>query len=163
MVLRYSLVLTLVGLIAAFWSVAQFVPADVNREFWLGMSLLVMFIVAVTWLPETYRIFRDNKTDGPSLLILAVSMISWVLLESRALASLNYYLGRPDWIYNSSYPAFIAFQVACVGVLILVAVAKQQSVAGIPESYWRRLLIAGAIGLFMAGATFGFAVGLFAS
>lgn len=157
---RWSIAIVTLASIALFWIGARFIPPETNRDIWIGVSIFTMVIVVTTWSPETYRIYRYNKTTGASLMILAIALVSLILLESRSFAWLSYYLGRPDWLANSSVPAFIAFQVAAVGALILVAVWKQQNESGVPNGpYLRQMLIAGAIGVFIAGAAFGLAVG----
>lgn len=135
---------------AAYWIASLFLPTDLLREVFYMTSVAVMIVVAITWGKTALRNLWYNDTSGPGMLILAVFLMAVVVVESRLLALLNYYGGRPAWLWDSPVFGFVAFQITAVGILKLTAVAKVDP--KLTVAYQRNLWIAGMIGAFISGA-----------
>lgn len=118
-------------------------------------SLVVMIIVFATWIPSAIQIYWRNQTDGPALLMLAVFLVAFVFLQSAVIRYLNLQLGQPAWVFDSPIGAFISYQIAMLGILITVAVAKT---SGVDLEDFRRKI---GWGLFIAGLIAGVFLGAF--
>lgn len=118
-----------------------------------SVSLVVMAVVFVSWLPAAFRTFRNNSTEAPDLLILAVFLGSFVFLQSVIARYVDLHMEGPYWLYYSPIGGFIAYQTAILGTLITVAVAKSSTIH--LESLKRRI----GWGLFISGLLVGTFIG----
>lgn len=112
-----------------------------------------MWVVCVLWATEAIHIIANNRTDGPSLVNLAIFLTAFLLLENRAYALVNYKLGNPDWLYESYFPTFIAFQVSGIGVLNIAALIRyRQTMVSDPQrvDFNRLLSFSVRIGIVLA-------------
>lgn len=120
-------------------------------------SLVVMIVVFFTWLPSAFKTYWHNKTEGPNLLILAVFLVAFVFLQTALFRFIDLWMERPDWLYYSPIGGFISYQIAILGTLITVAVAKTNELYH--EDFKRKV----SWGLFIGGLITGAYLGAIVS
>src|SRR5687768_14645237 len=95
-------------LFLAYLAIAFALPIDPVREVTYLTATVVMVVVLVSWAITVFSRLTRPVT-GPRLLNLSITLAALIFLESRIVALINYYWDRPDWLYYSVIPGFIAF------------------------------------------------------
>lgn len=130
-----------IGLSAAFWLVAAFVPTVLLIDTLNGMFLGIAVAVILIYLPLVWHTIGSKTFDRAGQLSIGISLLWLSITMSRGWSAIYRYLGSPTYLLNSPIIAFFIF-IACIGGGLFVTSPGYYPPPPIPFGGYNRRLLA---------------------
>lgn len=143
------------GLFAAYWLTALFIPAVILRDVFNIFALTISAGVAMVWFMPTMDLVRHRQGDGGRWqLSFGILMVALLVTCHRLYAIGFNAAGRPQWLLDSPMSGFwpYAFSISMALFLVAPGVTKD---GFRPGSFWAIVLSVG-----LGGAIAGFLLGM---
>lgn len=144
------------GSIAIYFLAATVLPYEPFREILYALALGVCVVILFSWTGAAWNIMRKGEINPGALLALSVWMTWVVFFYSRALAVVNLWYGRPQWLYDSPLLGLTPMMIIVLGALQLVAAGRADD--QVPGQHVWQLVLAVFIGGVFAGLALSYTV-----
>ena len=137
----------------AYWLASFVVPAHLLRDIFNSLAFGTAIIITLTWAPSALRALRENADTGEWQLILAISVLWFVVMCQRSYVIAFNWMGRPDSWSDSALAGFWPYSYALAGLLFLSAPGVEGD--GLRSRALWAMIAAVAIGSLLAGILIG--------
>lgn len=142
-----------VGAMIFFAGSAVVIPGAALLEVVSGLLLGVAVAITLTWMPAAIIAIREGVGDGYRQLNLAI-MVTWLAIAIQSIRAIVFrWMGRPDWLIEPHFSAFIAYLVLLAGMLYLIAPGTEDG--QVPVKNWTMMIVSVAAGGVVAGVMIG--------
>jgi hypothetical protein len=137
----------------AYWLAALFIPPLVLRDVFNSLAFGTSVIITITWGPSAIRAVKENADSGEWQLILAITLVWFVVLCQRTYIIAFNWAGRPEAWSLSAISGFWPYSYLIAGLLFLAAPGVKGD--GIESRAVWAIVAAVAIGSLVAGILIG--------